>query len=709
ETYLRRNPELIISNTTESLSDHGEAAEVFPITLNPEHQLLTDVGVITSACGLTAYLGGAFPPPYDNATFVAEPVSNLVHVDRIKQKGTTFTASRIQEHKEFLASTDAKFRPVNMYVGPDGALYVIDYYRQIIEHPEWMSEDVVKSGALYNDTDKGRIYRITSERSGTADWIKGLTLGDATNEQLVQMLSNPNVWWRLNAQRLLVDRAPTDAAPALTQMTVNASPMGRLHALWTLEGIEQLRYEHLENALLDPEPGVRENAIKLAELHLPDMPQVARLLFALENDPDPKVRFQLLCTLGFLNSPEAIKQRQSLLFKDIGDNWVQIAALSAAPSDNDDLFKMVMQNYHVNVAAYSTLTRRLSTMAGSKGDQHFIHVLIQKAALADPLVQPQWHTAVLDGLADGIGNSSAISIKETHQKLLLKSFFEHPSAILRKATLRVLKVSGLKNEVVLKNALSKAVSIASDSNQADDKRADAIDFLSIRNPSGYFTFLQGLFVPTEQLSVQLASLRAMSAIPDTTLSLYLAKQWPVFTPEIREAAIRTFLTNDERVEILLRAIDSGKIKTTDLSWPQKVRLMAQSNDKLRDRARMLFTQNNDSEVNASYQKALEIKGDAIEGMNIYQAQCGLCHQVRGKMGISLGPDLGTIHNWSKEAILANVLAPNQSIASGYDLWAVELKNGESIQGIIASETPGAITLKNSGAVERTIRRQDINS
>ena len=161
--YLKRNPDLLVSDATHSLSDHADAAEVFPITKNPQNQLLTDIGVITSACGITSYQGSAFPPPYDAACFVAEPVSNLVHVDRLQDSGATFVASRIQPNKEFLASTDAWFRPVNMYTGPDGALYVVDYYRQIIEHPEWMGEEVIKSGELYNGHDKGRIYRITPD------------------------------------------------------------------------------------------------------------------------------------------------------------------------------------------------------------------------------------------------------------------------------------------------------------------------------------------------------------------------------------------------------------------------------------------------------------------------------------------------------------------------------------------------------------------
>ncbi len=248
--YFERNPDLLISDATQSMSDHLNAAEVFPTTTHPDRQLLTNVGVMTSASGLTAYLGDAFPAPYNkNVTFIAEPVSNLVHVDVLKDSGASFTASRILQNKEFLSSTDAWSRPVNFYVGPDGALYVLDYYRKVIESPEWMSEQAIKAGGLYDGSDKGRIYRITPKDGKPADWTKGLKLGDANSEELVEELANTNLWWRINAQRLLVDRADKKAVPALTQMAKNTnSPMGRLHALWTLESMGELTPELIEQS-----------------------------------------------------------------------------------------------------------------------------------------------------------------------------------------------------------------------------------------------------------------------------------------------------------------------------------------------------------------------------------------------------------------------------------------------------------------------------
>jgi putative membrane-bound dehydrogenase-like protein len=710
--YLKRNPNLLVSDATQSNSDHSDAAEVFPITKNPERQLLTDVGVITSACGITFYQGGAFPAPYDKVTFVAEPVSNLVHVDKLQDKGASFVASRLQPHKEFLASTDAWFRPVNMYIGPDGALYVVDYYRQIIEHPEWMGEEVVKSGQLYNGHDMGRIYRITPTDAKKADWTKGLNLGSASSQELVKQLANTNIWWRLNAQRLLVDRKDKSAVPALVKMAQNtASPIGRLHALWTLEGLEQLPADVIALALKDPVSGVRENAIKLAELHLKEAPHLATALLPLQNDGDAKVRFQLLCTIGSVNTPEAFQVRNTLLFKDIADEWMQVAALSGSSSQTASLLDEVLARFRPQESAYASLVQRLGAMIGGSETPAVIHQLIQKATTGGSEQQVAWQAPLLEGLAQGIHDRKLRAAFGSDQALLVQNFFKTPSTKLRNASLNLLKAIGLPSGPLQKEAIAKAAAIAGDATRPEDERVAAIQFLALGNPVPYTAQLKNLITPREQSSIQVAALKTLSAIPDTTASTYLLQHWTTLTPEVQDEAMNTFLKDTVRIAMLLNALESGKVQPSAVGWHRSVRLMAQRNLVLRDKARRLLTKGDEegAKVNQQYQQTLTLNGDVEKGKEVYLQNCSSCHQVRGTMGVSFGPDLGTVHNWSADAIMANILAPNLSIASGFDLWDVRLKNGQSFQGIIASETPTAITLKNAGREVRTVNRSDIES
>ncbi len=708
-TYLKRNPELLVSTTTQSLSDHGDAAEVFPITKNPEHQLLTDVGVITSACGITRYLGGVFPAPFDKTIFVAEPVSNLVHADQLTDKGASFVASRMHPHKEFLASTDAWFRPVNMYIGPDGALYVVDYYRQIIEHPEWMGEEVVKSGQLYNGHDKGRIYRIVPANAKSADWTKGLKLGDSSNEQLVAQLSSPNIWWRLNAQRLLIDRKEESIIPALVKMAKNDSvPLGQLHALWTLEGLGQLTPELIEHALKSGVPGVRQNAIKLAELHLSATPALSKALLQMQNDTDAKVRFRLLCTLGSVNSPEARQLRDKLLFEDVNDEWIQVAALSGEKDQTHSLLNKVIDHYRPQELAYASLVKRLSAMIGMSEKPVLIHQLVQRATTGP---SAEWQAPLLEGLAQGLKDRKTKAASYEDQVLLVQNFFKTPYAPLRQASLNVLKSIGLPYGNLKKEALSKAASLANNKQMPEEKRVAAIHFLALDNPAPFAALLKELIVPREPSSIQVAALHTLSAIPDNTAPHFLLRQWTSLTPEVQDEALNTFLKDTSRIALLLNAIESSIIQPASVGWHRSVRLMSQSNIKLREKARKLLTKAEEDreKVNQAYQQVLSMKGSAEKGKEVYLKNCSSCHQIRGTMGVSFGPDLGTIHNWSAEAIMANILAPDLSISSGFDLWDVQLKNGTSHQGVISSETATSITLINAGREKRTINRADIRS
>ncbi len=712
--YFERNPDLLISNADQSMSDHLNAAEVFPTTTKPDRQLLTNVGVMTSACGLTAYLGDAFPFPFNkNITFVAEPVSNLVHVDLLRDSGASFVASRIFPNKEFLTSTDAWSRPVNLYVGPDGALYVLDYYRLVIESPEWMSEQAIAAGGLYKGSDQGRIYRITPAGSQKAEWTKGLRLGDAGNEELIENLANPNVWWRMNSQRLLVDRSDKASGPGLVKMAMNStSAMGRLHALWTLEGMGELRSEQIVAALKDVEAGIRENAIKLAELHLSESPELARGLMPLQNDPDPKVRFQLLLTLGFINTPEAVQARNSLLFTDINDSWVQIAALSASSAQTASLLAVVQEKFRDDVPAYASLLQRLTAMVGASANSPVIHQLIQKATIVKSGKNQGWQAPMLQGLAQGMKDRrSLLRVSEADQKLLVATFFDNPSAELRQASLQLLKTNGISNGSLKTASVSNATLIAGDTTFSEQKRADAIDFLSLGEPASHIELLKKLLVPQEQPVVQLAALRTLSLISSTSVCEYLIQQWPVMTDGIREAAIGVFLAKPERIPVLIDALENDKILTSNVSFSRSVHLMQLGDENLRIRARKLFTKNEEQakKINKEYEAALELKGYPAKGKDVYMQNCAICHQVRGKMGVMLGPDLGTVHNWKKEDLMANILDPNLSIFPGYDFWEFELKSGESLQGIIATETPTAITLRNNGKLDRIINRQDVKS
>lgn len=283
ENYLEGNKFLSIHATGEDISgDDQPDDKVYPISKpqgwrieRTQRRAKTEAdrfrptqlqanGYFTAACGITIYRGGLFPDPYRGNLFVCDAAGNLVHRSFLTEAGASMHAERATPDTEFLRSSDSWFRPVNLSVGPDGALYVVDFYREIIETAASIPPDIVKKLDLRAGSDKGRIYRIVLRTDATP--FRPYLIDGSSPAQCLKELGNANAWQRTTAQRLLVERGSKDAVKDLRSMALNApEPVARLHALWTLEGLHALDDELIEKALHDAHPRIREHALMLAE------------------------------------------------------------------------------------------------------------------------------------------------------------------------------------------------------------------------------------------------------------------------------------------------------------------------------------------------------------------------------------------------------------------------------------------------------------
>ena len=711
--YFQRNPDLPIRRATHDTPDHGNAATVYPITVNPEHQLLTDRGVFTSACAITYYLGGVFPAPYDqNVTFTAEPVHNLVHVDKVAENGPTFTASRMREGREFLASTDSWFRPVNFSIGPDGALYLVDYYRQIVEHPEWMDDETAQSGHLQNGSDRGRIYRIVPDDAGPLLWHGVLNLGIEDTPTLVSFLENPNIWWRLHAQRLLVDRQDKAAVEPLVQLVrESALAETRVHALWTLDGLDRLDPTLLEDALQDDEAGVRENAILLAEVYLDDAPALAASLLALEDDPHPRVRFQLLNTLGELDSDAAVTARRRLLARDIEDEWTQTAALLALPDDHAGLFEDILaQLRDRETEGRAAFLGRIAALVGAGDDREAVRRLMDRVMTDTAPGAAWWRAATLQGLAEGLRRQGSTPDGfDAEREGLLQAFFDTDDTAVRTAVLDLFEYVGLPSGSVFEAGLERAATLAADRTADADARAGALRLIALLNAEDYLDLLQQTVDPQEPASVQRAAVHALSRTGGTAPAMFLLDAWNTLTPEIRTEAVDVFLT-EERITLLLEAVENKTVQPATIGWQRRVMLMRDTEEPIRSRARALLSVDDAARkaLVEQYQAALTQEGDARRGEAVFTRACALCHRAGTTGNAAFGPDLATVQHWPRQALIAEILDPNRSITDGYEFWTVTRQNGSSSSGIIADETPTSITVRNQ-VEETTIPRTDIAS
>ena len=192
---------------------------------------------------------------------------------------------------------------------------------------------------------------------------------------------------------------------------------------------------------------------------------------------------------------------------------------------------------------------------------------------------------------------------------------------------------------------------------------------------------------------------------------FLLDQWPSLTPELRDEAINTFGSSEERMLLLLEAVEESQVQPSTIGWRRSVHLMNNQYESVRTKARQLLASNepNTTELISTYKPALEMTANALAGRTVFEEACARCHTYAGEHGVAIGPDLSTVRNRSKLAIMEDILMPNKSIADGYELWEIALKNGKNLAGIISAESVNALTLTDLSGNETSIQRSDINS
>ncbi len=285
---LERNPALVPPGVVLDIAAEGPAAPVYRISQAEPWRVvrtrqraadpamrkrlppteLFAIGFFTSATGITIYRGSAYPQEYRGNAFIGDVGGNMVHRKTMSLDGAHYLATRADQNVEFLASTDNWFRPVNFANTPDGTLLILDMYRETIEHPWSIPEPIQKHLDLTSGKDRGRLYQLVHD--GAARHRRP-QLSRAATAELVSLLADPDAWWRETAQRLLIERHD-DAAVALLGDMVDNRPtaQGRLHALWTLDVLGRLDPAQLHLGLQDPEPRVREQAVRLAQPRIAD-------------------------------------------------------------------------------------------------------------------------------------------------------------------------------------------------------------------------------------------------------------------------------------------------------------------------------------------------------------------------------------------------------------------------------------------------------
>ena len=706
--YLARNPYLSVSSAMQFPSDHENQSTVYPVTESPIYIHESQVGKFTSSCGNSVYNAAQFPERLRGAYFVCDPLHNLVHCDLFSAAGATFSASRAFEQKEFLASTDAWFKPVFTTVGPDGALYVVDYYRKYIEHPDYVPEDLEGRFDLRAGAGKGRIYRVLHQDSQPTTKPD---LQSAASEQLVQALTHSNMWWRITAQRLLVERQDQSVVPALRDLAGTASkPEYRIHALWTLEGLGQLGSDVVMQALGDENAAVREHAVRLSEQA--DSPSVVTRLLDLVEDPDPRVQFQLACTLGLLPESESFRPLTQILTRHLEDRWFQIAVLTSASENASRWFQTVTRDgvfLSSETKGKQEFLDRITAILGARQIKAEIAEVLSLASRGPDGSGEWWRSASLAGLARGLkqGQAEQVGLDRNSERSLFR-LIGSSSPQLAAAALDLTGSILLADSPLLRRLVHDAVEASSSSPQADS-RINAVRVMALDPTDSTIPVLDQLLGPQEAAEVQVAAAEALLKNGSSKVVPLLLAKWRSYTEPVRKVVWDGLLARKVFLKALLDGIGDETVPAWTVGRPRVNQLLQSPDDDIRRRAETLFSDlpQERGHLIEQYQGALSVKGSIPSGREVFRENCSSCHRLDG-MGKEVGPDLmDVIGRRPKNFFLTKILDPNVNISPGYETYVIETRNGATVTGLIAQDSPTSLMLRREEGEEETILRRNI--
>lgn len=686
DEYLRRNPYLPVPAIRKQVSVQPGPAPVYPISRTLQRFNDFDkANRFTSACSPIIYRDNWLGPEYYGNAFVCEPVHNLVHREVMEQQGVTFISRRApgEQQSEFLASRDNWFRPVMIRTGPDGALWIADMYRFVIEHPKWIPMRFQRRLDLRAGEHMGRIYRVVPEERGARPVPR---LDQMTNHQLVSVLESPNGFLRDLAQQMLLWRHAVDAAEALRHLVHSSQqPTARLHALWTLEGLGQLDQTTLLAALRDGHPGVRRHAVRLAEPRLGQSPPLLQAVLALLDDPDPFIQLQLCYTLGEVDDPRAAAALGTLAIRHHSDVYLRTALLSSVNKDNlPTLLLMVLGDDGASRAV--ELVEPLVRMATAMGRSEVLGEALRRLETGEQgrVLEP-WRFRAVAGILD----------------------------TLARRRLSLEKALDAEGRARLLNWVQRAHAVAADPKQPLPLRLAALN-LTGRLPSqraAELALLSELLQPQHPVAVQEAAIAALERIGSEEAVRILLSDWSQRSPGLRSAILDAVLRRPTATLQLLAALQSGDIPLAHLDARRRHELLAYPDERVRSQAQTLLNAQGKSssraEVVARYEaQVAALRGEVSRGRAVFEKRCATCHRLDG-VGHAVGPDLSALTDKSTTALLTAILDPNRSVESKFLDFVVVTVEGKQYSGIVTAETSNSITLLGQEGREVTVLRDEI--
>ena len=689
-----------------------------------EHET-TPGGYFTSACGQMIYRAAAFPVEYRGDHFSCDPQNNLIHRCHLERDGAGFRVRRPEglEEREFLTSTDKWFRPIQLATGPDGAIYVVDMYREIIEDYSAIPRFLQQQYGLIEGHDRGRLWRVYSEQQPERRTARPTpALSRATLDELVRLLDHPDAWWRHTAQRQLVERDGALAIDALREhLAATASSPGRLHTIHTLEQLGGLRPLDLQAALSDARAGVRVHALRLAERSL-HHDGVRHSVERLAEDDDPRVRLQLAMTLGATPEPGAFDILVRLATEHGHERWMA-AAIGSSIGDSAGRMALALLSGRGRAALHDeatfpdrarpVLALALQTVGARRREAEITAVLRGLAsATAAATVDGELVTSALEdlraGLRRGPGPVPSLDPSEAKLDVLLAS----RDVTVRNRAFELFAELGLRSSPLLAAAFERARASAIDPAVPLLERIASLAVLQSAPFVQSSQVVPALLHASRPVDLQLATVELLAASDDERVGALLLEHWSGLSPAVQDAVIGAIFARRDRLGALIDAMEQGGVLPQAIDRFHQLQLTESDDPDTRRRSRSLFAGASADSTRAErferYADALAAPRDTERGRAVFDATCLPCHRL-GDRGHAVGPDLASERARADQTLLADILEPSREITAGYASYVVWTRDGRIVSGVLASESATSVTLRQAEGVEHVVLRANVET
>lgn len=714
--YLARFAGMPPIGATTNISDHGDMAEIYQISIPETRVNHPEQSGHFSSAGGAGYIGHPAYGEFFGSFTVGDVVANLVHRDLLAPDGPIFRATRgpDEQKKEFIASTDNAARFTGLELGPDGALYLIDMQRDVIEHPDYIPEKVKAKLNLRAGEDRGRIYRITPKNRKVGEEQRernAFAKMDANN--LAAQLSSGNQWTRTTAQRLIVELRQADVRKGLASILENDSPdrtVARVHALWTLHGLQALTAEQCERTLDDKTPEIRENGMLVSERFVTNSPALRAKIVTLLNDSSPRVRFQAALTAGELRSAAVVSALAELFVRDAQYRFTRLAVLASTHTNAHEILAAFLQAAPRSAPYGAQAVEEVCDLIAARAEKEPESFAGAFNALNNVEAPDAWKTAAMGGFLEGLERTGS-RVEASRVSAALANLSDPKTPELFAAAWKLSRRMGLPDNAAQQIALTSAIKKAGNSSLADEIRISAIHVLELGSYAEVTPALFRIFDENAPTELQAAALRALAVHRNPILAQEILNRWQSFAPSLRNSVINLLLSRVPWHGALVSAIESGKISLGELNLDleQRRTLMRDSTPEIQKRAAKFLGDEEYSNRKAIVEEMmgkLPAKGDPVNGRGVFEKNCAQCHHL-ANIGFKVGPDLSSVAHRSVEDIVSNILDPNMAINPAYISFTAETDSGDLESGILASDTRDSVTLLQAQEKRVTIARKNI--